>query len=543
MFNKKVNRRNFFALFLVLIGSVGFFRWLFSRFIEKAKRPRLYFAENHAAVGHKIRLQLQPAKSVTSFSEVAIIGGGVAGLSAARYLSKKGVKDIVLLELVNNCGGNSQSGENSVSKYPWGAHYVPIPSLNQPDLIDFFTESNIVVNSVEGVPVYNEYFLCHQPEERLFIKGFWQNGIIPSTDLSEEEQNELERFLETMDVFQKAIGIDGLGAFEIPIALSSKDQQFRSLDEITMYDWLVRNNFNSEKIHWYIDYCTRDDYGTSYKETSAWAGIHYFASRKGKGANTQNNQVLTWPEGNGFIIEQLKAQTTATIATNSLVFKVEQKNEKWVIHYLNTVKNEIVAIESKYLVAATPRFINTRIFSEDLYLDKNQPEYAPWIIANITLKDQLNQNFGAKLSWDNVIYGTNSLGYVNAGHQSLSMHKQKTVLTWYRPLANLSTEKARAKLYNTEVDEWYDEMIQELSKVHLDIESKIEEVAFWRWGHAMPKPKPGFIDNKPAINNEIKNLFFAHSDLSGISIFEEAFYQGTKAAKQIVQNIGLNDKQ
>jgi hypothetical protein len=31
-----------------------------------------------------------------------------------------------------------------------------------------------------------------------------------------------------------------------------------------------------------------------------------------------------------------------------------------------------------------------------------------------------------------------------------------------------------------------------------------------------------------------QKVFFAHSDLSGISIFEEAFYQGMRAAEQMI---------
>jgi hypothetical protein len=55
----------------------------------------------------------------------------------------------------------------------------------------------------------------------------------------------------------------------------------------------------------------------------------------------------------------------------------------------------------------------------------------------------------------------------------------------------------------------------------------------------MIAPRPGFVWGKQKqlaampIGNKI---FFAHSDLSGISIFEEAFYQGIRAAKEIMQN-------
>ena len=39
---------------------------------------------------------------------------------------------------------------------------------------------------------------------------------------------------------------------------------------------------------------------------------------------------------------------------------------------------------------------------------------------------------------------------------------------------------------------------------------------------------------KTPIDNQI---FFAHSDLSGVSIFEEAFHQGINAAKQVLNVI------
>jgi hypothetical protein len=34
-------------------------------------------------------------------------------------------------------------------------------------------------------------------------------------------------------------------------------------------------------LRWYLDYCCRDDYGAGIATVSAWAGIHYFASRHG----------------------------------------------------------------------------------------------------------------------------------------------------------------------------------------------------------------------------------------------------------------------
>jgi hypothetical protein len=53
----------------------------------------------------------------------------------------------------------------------------------------------------------------------------------------------------------------------------------------------------------------------------------------------------------------------------------------------------------------------------------------------------------------------------------------------------------------------------------------------------MISPRPDFIwsgAREKAIE-PYRNIHFAHTDLSGIALFEEAFYHGLRAAKEIVQ--------
>ena len=50
-----------------------------------------------------------------------------------------------------------------------------------------------------------------------------------------------------------------------------------------------------------MNYCCRDDYGAMAADTSAWAGVHYFASRA-----PEEKGPLTWPEGNGWITRLLQ---------------------------------------------------------------------------------------------------------------------------------------------------------------------------------------------------------------------------------------------
>jgi hypothetical protein len=53
-------------------------------------------------------------------------------------------------------------------------------------------------------------------------------------------------------------------------------------------------------------------------------------------------------------------------------------------------------------------------------------------------------------------------------------------------------------------------------------------------------PVPGFINGqarRDAARPIGDRIFFAHTDLSGISIFEEAFYSGIDAAKNIIATL------
>src|SRR5262249_15786463 len=83
------------------------------------------FVNDDAAAGHLIRdrVGMGPAAR-TARVPIAIVGGGIAGLSAAWRLQKKGFDQFVVLEMSANAGGNSRSGQNETSAYPWGAHYV-----------------------------------------------------------------------------------------------------------------------------------------------------------------------------------------------------------------------------------------------------------------------------------------------------------------------------------------------------------------------------------------------------------------------------------
>jgi hypothetical protein len=143
------------------------------------------------------------------------------------------------------------------------------------------------------------------------------------------------------------------------------------------------------------------------------------------------------------------------------------------------------------------------------------------------------------LSWDNVVYRGESLGYVVANHQDISSHRIDSV-TYYKPLSSADAAAERGRALKTGYDEWAEMIIRELSMIHPGIGHDIEELNVWIWGHAMVRPVPGFIWGEARLEalKPHGKIFFAHSDMSGISIFEEAQYRGIMAAREALNFVG-----
>lgn len=492
-----------------------------------------------SGVGHLLRDPSKiPAPTKELTTDILIIGGGIAGLSAKRWLNRNGAKDVLLLEMDKATGGNSSYGENKVSAYPWAAHYLPLPDPDNKELIEFLVEHNIITGfSEEGIPVYNEYYLCHDPEERLYLNGHWQEGVIPQLGVPIAEQEQIQRFLAQMDKYKAAKGSDGKYAFFIPLDHSSGDESYRGLDKISFAQYLSENGYTSRYLLWYLEYCCKDDYGCDLAHTSAWAGIHYFAGRKGKAANAEPSALLTWPEGNGFLVKQLRKNNTDGTLCDQLVYKLEQGEVGVTAHVYDAVKKQSVRIKANKVIISTPQYITKRLLG-DIAPERGVGsfQYAPWVVANITINGLPNQR-GMKLCWDNVIYGTNSVGYVNANHQDI-VTKNRKVISYYRPFTEASPSEERNKLHSATYEQLVDEILEELAKVHPGIKNYIEHVDLWMWGHGMVAPAPGFIWSEERINAGRSiggKIFFAHSDLSGISIFEEAFYRGIWAAEEVLK--------
>ncbi len=365
-----------------------------------------------ASIGHLLRDGIAGVPVSTIERDVVIIGGGISGLSTARSLNKKGLDDFILLDLEDHVGGNAGSGSNAVSPFPWGAHYVSLPNNSLTEYQEFLTEAGAIVGrTADGLPIYNELHLCFEPQERLFINGRWQEGLIPSAGVPEVDKKELATFFRLMEDFKTARGSDGREAFTIPISASSTDPVYTALDAMTMKEWLQSMRLSSSYLHWYVNYCTRDDYGTPIDKVSAWAGIHYFASRKGQGENAAHGDVLTWPEGNNWLVKKLSATFPEKILTGALAVSLIMEGKSVVVRYFDVQAQVLRQIKAKQCVLAVPQFVAARLLGDKSRQEQVQKhfQYMPWMVANFSVP-KLEEKSGVAPSWDNVLYDSESLG-------------------------------------------------------------------------------------------------------------------------------------
>ena len=515
--------------FLLLLGGLAIAGAALQSCAKKARTLMLKLTGTNHILGHRLWAKDFPPPSSTIKTQYLIIGGGISGLSAARQLAKNGITDFLLLEMENHTGGNSSSGANRYSKFPLGAHYLPLPNLHDKILLEFLEEANIVVSYKNGIPQFDGNQLCFAPHERLFINHSWQEGLVPRYGNDRNTDAELDRFFVAMDAFRKDKDGSGKYYFDLPVSAASPDAKYHHLDSMTMYQWLQRERFMSDEVYHYIDYCCRDDFGLGISSISAWAGIHYFAARKN---DYGRDAVLTWPEGNARLAFHLKKFSAQNTLCNHLAYEVSlTENGVEVFAFGAETKKSVRIMAGKAIVAA-PQFVVTHLLPDRAFT--KEFTYAPWLLATLTVT-ALPDNESFPLCWDNVIYGGKGLGYIYDQHQDVAQQHDKKVITYYYSFADADTKRSRKELYTRKPEYWKEMVLAELETAHPGIRDYVEEIRLHRLGHGMISPVAGFMfgDARQQAAMPLQGkIFFAHSDLSGISVFEEAFHQGIVAANQ-----------
>jgi hypothetical protein len=201
--------------------------------------------------------------------------------------------------------------------------------------------------------------------------------------------------------------------------------------------------------------------------------------------------------------------------------------------------DEVERWTAKQAIVATPLFIAAHVLRAPpaaLVAAAKQQRRAPWMVANLRLSGLPLDRVGAPLSWDNVIHGSPSLGYVDSQHQSLARVVGPRLLTAYWAFPDTD----RKHLLEMTWQDATQLILDDLRGVHPDLSERVQQVDIVRHGHAMAIPTPGQRSSAAlaAIPDSAARVSFAHADLSAYSVFEEAFTRGDAAARRVAHSLG-----
>jgi len=489
------------------------------------------FVDDDSAVGHALRdgTLVSRAREQRRVS-VAIVGGGIGGLSAGWRLDALGMRDWLLLELATTTGGNARSGGNTTGRFPWGAHYLPVPSAEAVHVRTLMRELGVLGANGQ----WDERVLCHSPQERLWQHGRFHDGLEPLDAMPRAERVQFARFDALMAEWRAS------QAFSVPSALGQErllngalgngaTQAIRALDAQTADAWLRAQGLTSPALRWWVEYGLRDDYGSSLTQASAWAAVHYSAARGADSASEEGP--LTWPEGNDWIAQRLAVRGGDRVLTGAPALAISREGTGWL------VRTPTMDVRCDAIIWAAPLFVLPKVLPA---VHIPVPiDYASWVVANITLR-RPPQERGASPAWDSVIYGSESLGYIDAGHQSLATRGPRRVWTWYHAVVDRDGPSGRRWLQQQPWSAWRDRILNDLARAHSDIADCVERIDVMRWGHAMARPLPGVLDRVARLKawSPAPRVFIAHADMSSLSLFEEAQWHGVSAAERAVRSLG-----
>ncbi len=519
---------------------------------------------------------------------VVILGGGVAGLSAAWRLRRAGFDDFVVLELEDQAGGTARFGQSPITPYPWGAHYLPVPSRNMVALGELLREFGVLQGyDAAGRALCGEQHLCRAPQERIFYKGRWYEGLYLRAGASAEDLRQLDQFHEEVGRWVRAVSAPSEGApggrraFTLPRSQAAPTAGGAAeLDTLSMATYLDRIGLTSPRLRFYVDYACRDDFGLRSQAASAWAGIHYYAARL-EHPDDAPPEVLTWPEGNGWLVQRLLERVGDRVKTGCLALDVRRLPQggadRTEVIYVDIgdspgaavrgaaaalTKAPLRALRARHVIFALPTFLRPRLIAD---LRAHPPDYlsrfsyAPWLVANLTVRRAHGAPVGSGPGgshgnvgkggfppcWDNVVLESPSLGYVVANHQrepALCADGQpRSIFTYYLPLCDGDPGTQRLRLFTTPWNAWRDFILADLGRAEPNLAAEVERIDIFRWGHGMIRPLPGLLAaDSPleAAATALDGIHFAHTDLAGMALFEEAHHAGVRAAEAVLRAAG-----
>ena len=465
--------------------------------------------------GHRLRNSMNASPSKIVETDVLIVGGGIAGVSAAMFLKDE---DFLLAEAGETLGGTSGSDHWKSARFATGAHYeLAYPKNFGKDVIDALTQMGIISwNAYTQMHEFNDKrFVIHPSDmEQCYRKG----DVLEDVMDTDEGREEFEKILRTY-----------YGEMPLPTRLIS--EEFHELNAVSFYDFLSNKMKVTKELKRRIDYQMLDDWGGTSDQVSALAGIHYYTCRP---YNEKEVQLFSHPTGNKYFIEEMIGQLERPerILTNTLVSKIIPIENGVHVH-LTDREGGCTAVRTKSVIYAGQKHVLKYIAPPELQEKIPTTEYAPWVVINFVCKKGIQFE-----KWQNDVLTDKMefLGFVNSQKQ----HKTSKTHDVFTAYYCFESEQRNALVdLETHPEKIVDATVQLIEEeTGSSFANAIEHVTVKLMGHAMPIPLPNYLsfEASKAIHPRIH---LAGVDTGRLPLFYEACDSGIQAAKAVLNVLNL----
>jgi protoporphyrinogen oxidase len=465
--------------------------------------------------GHKLRVASDWSIAKKIESEYLIVGGGIAGLSAAYQLRQK---DFYLCELSETLGGTASAVKWGKTSICQGAHY----ELSYPD---YFGEEALKVLSEVGIVKYHslsnrwnfvdsQYLIDDEQEAMSIYQNKERDGVLPDSQA-------VKQFFEQSRPY--------LGKLMAPSRLI--DKSLHHFNGESFLNYLQRTVKLDETTRQAMNYQMIDDFGGGLHEVSALAGLYYYLSRP---YLEEDNpfQLFSPPQGNFYFIEKLLSKVPSEqVSTQKLVSKIEPQKKGFKVEILDLASQKKIILNTKKIVYAGQKHALKHVFSEDAKLfAKNR--YAPWAVISFIVKKEI---LPIESYWQNEVIDASDyfLGFVDSDTQYLPSTEYRVLTAYFCFPPEMREEmvtleqnpKPLIEKTLIQIANYFQIDAQKLANHTIQAMLKI-------MGHAMSIPSPEYLLKDQNQHRSHTDLVYAGVDNHRLPLLLEAIDSGIQAVKQ-----------
>jgi monoamine oxidase len=437
--------------------------------------PAAKLEGEHFNICHQVRDGRSfPKPDVTRKAEVIIVGGGMAGLSAAYFLRNR---NFLLLEKEDHFGGNAYLEEFAGQAYSTGAAY---------DFRDSYSDQLAKEIGLHLLPIDMpdptiDYGTC--------TPDTWRSGL-------------------SQLPYSKAV-VASFKKFANDIMKLDPRNNVAELDAKPFAD--ITNTYAPEVAKWWDAYGL-SNWGAVTEDTSAYLGV-FDAQYLIKGEDSTR---VILPGGLGCISRKLVEVLQPKYGEHMLggatvVAVVPDANEVRVTYFQ---QDKLTTVAAKVAIICAPKFITSRIVTglpNDQKQAMRRMRYAPVPMINMIFDKPVYRK-----GYDNWCPGNSFTDFIVADwtiRNQPNYHPKYEILTFY---ATLRESERELLLEDEDCKEFAGKCLKQFQKLLPEFRVDPIEIQIYRRGHAMMMAVPEqFTKNRMMASRPMDRIFFGNSDSGG----------------------------